>query len=139
MQGFLSYFQDDEEILSIKPGYYSRFFSFYYSLNTNLPEYNNIRYAGGSVLIPQLGYKGVIVFNLNGNKFIAWEASCPNHLPSSCYQMDIIGVLSKCNCEKYQYSLATGQLIIDYKETKKYYPLLNYPIENFGKNLIISN
>ena len=44
-------------------------FSFRFQVNLNLPEYDDLRYAGGSVLIPQLGHKGVLVFNLNGNIF----------------------------------------------------------------------
>jgi len=114
-------------------------FNFQYSVNLNLPEYENIQYAGGSILISNIGYKGVIVFNLNGNTFFAWEASCPNHSPSSCSKMKIEGVLSVCNCENYKYSLATGQLISDSIENKKTYPLLNYSVENFANNLIISN
>jgi|TARA_Y100000389_G_scaffold148924_1_gene148111 nitrite reductase/ring-hydroxylating ferredoxin subunit len=115
-------------------------FSFRFQVNLNLPEYDDLRYAGGSILIPQLGNKGVLVFNLNGNDFFAWEASCPNHLPNSCSQTQIKGVLAECSCEKFQYSLATGQLLNPTEgENVKLYPLLFYQTENRGNSVIISN
>ena len=38
-------------------------------LNLSLPLYNQLNFVGGSVLIPDIGIKGVIVFNLTGNTF----------------------------------------------------------------------
>ena len=55
---------------------YLQEFEFEYSVNLNLPQYDNIKYAGGNILIPQTGIKGVYLFNLSGNSFFAWEASC---------------------------------------------------------------
>ena len=118
---------------------YLQEFEFEYSVNLNLPQYDNIKYAGGNILIPQIGIKGVYLFNLSGNSFFAWEASCPNHNPNNCSQMKNIGVLIQCECENFKYSLATGQLIDEATEPKKYYPLLNYPVKKNGSNLIISN
>ena len=43
---------------------YLQEFEFEYSVNLNLPQYDNIKYAGGSTLIPQLGIKGVYLFYL---------------------------------------------------------------------------
>ena len=34
-------------------------------LNLSLPLYNGLNYVGGSMLIPDLGINGVIIFNLN--------------------------------------------------------------------------
>ena len=53
---------------------------FDYDINLNLPEYDNLKFVGGTKIIDRIGYKGVIVFNLNGNNFLAWEASCPNEI-----------------------------------------------------------
>jgi len=44
-------------------------YSFQFPINLNLPEYNDLKLAGGSVLISQLGHKGVIVYNINGIHF----------------------------------------------------------------------
>ena len=114
-------------------------YSFQFPINLNLPEYDNLRFAGGSILIPQLGHKGILVFNLNGNTFFAWEASCPNHLPSSCSQTEIVGVLAECSCEEYQYSLATGQLLNPPEDAETLYPLLFYRAEVRGNSVVVSN
>jgi nitrite reductase/ring-hydroxylating ferredoxin subunit len=113
--------------------------SFQIEINTNLPQYDALRYAGGALRVVQGGIKGVIVFNVNGNQYLAWEASCPNHIPKNCSQMGIKGVLAECSCESYRYSLATGQLLNTDSGLSPPYPLLNYRIENYGNTLRISN
>ena len=65
-------------------------------LNLSLPLYNQLNFVGGSIFIPDIGIKGVIVFNLSGSTFLAWEATCPNHLPESCSKLSISGVLAEC-------------------------------------------
>lgn len=108
-------------------------------VNLNLPQYDNLRYAGGSVLLPQYGHHGILVFNLNGSTYIAWEASCPNHLPNNCSQTELQGVLSVCRCEDYQYSLATGQLLNPPSNSERFYSLINYQVSPQGSSLVISN
>ena len=84
--------------------------SFSHSINLNLPEYNNLNFAGGSIYLPYGGINGIIVFNLNGNDIFAWEASCSNHKLESCsrftneltcnhansYSLDLKGIKYKC-------------------------------------------
>ncbi len=108
-------------------------------INLSLPQYDNLRFAGGSMLLPNYGHKGIIVFNLNGNSYLAWEASCPNHLPSSCSQTQIVGVLAQCTCEDFQYSLATGQLINPAEGQNTDYSMLMYQAILRGNTLEISN
>ena len=108
-------------------------------VDLSLPQYDNLRYAGGALLLPQYGHKGIILFNLNGTTYFAWEASCPHHAPSNCSQTQINGVLTTCACEDYQYSLATGQLINPDEGQTTIYSLVNYRLENQGTRLIISN
>lgn len=108
-------------------------------INLSLPQYDNLRFTGGSILLPNYGHKGVIVFNLNGNSYLAWEASCPNHLPNDCSQTQIVGVLAQCNCENYQYSLATGQLLNPSEEEDTPYSLVMYQAILRGNTLELSN
>ena len=109
-------------------------------LNLSLPLYNGLNYVGGSMLIPDLGINGVIIFNLNNSSYLAWEATCPNHTPRDCSSLSIEGVLAVCSCEEYKYSLATGQLLNPSEEEDvKQYPLLFYQTENRGNSVIISN
>ena len=137
--------------------------SFNIDLNLNLPAYDDLRYAGGGVSIRQGGINGLLVFNLNGNDFLAWEASCPNHSLKNCSKLSITGVLAECSCEGFQYSLATGQLIgcggrsseftvteggiiseiVDINNTKvnceSIFPMIFYTVRRSGNTLFISN
>tara|TARA_B000000609_G_scaffold151364_1_gene137674 strand:- start:304 stop:750 length:447 start_codon:yes stop_codon:yes gene_type:complete len=108
-------------------------------LNLSLPLYNQLNFVGGSIFIPDIGIKGVIVFNLSGSTFLAWEATCPNHLPESCSKLSISGVLAECSCENFQYSLATGQLLNPSEKLNPPRDLLFYQIQNFNGILRISN
>tara|TARA_B110000483_G_scaffold90830_1_gene112175 strand:- start:108 stop:383 length:276 start_codon:yes stop_codon:yes gene_type:complete len=87
----------------------------------------------------QGGVNGVLVFNLNGNDYLAWDASCPNHTLKDCSKLEIFGVLAECSCEDYQYSLATGQQLNSKEETKSPYPMLFYSVRSSNNQLFISN
>jgi len=108
-------------------------------INLSLPLYNNLNFVGGSVLLNDIGINGVMVFNLNGSTFLAWEATCPNHLPENCSKLTINGVLANCGCEDYQYSLATGQLLNPTEDLNPPRGLLFYQIQNYNGNLRVSN
>lgn len=112
---------------------------FEYDINLNLPEFDALRYAGGSHIINSVGLNGVLVFNLNGSSYLAWEATCPNHGPESCSKLGIQGVLARCNCEEYQYSLATGLLLNPAENIETPYALLYYQIIANNNILRISN
>ena len=107
--------------------------------NLSLPLYSNLNYVGGSLLIEDAGINGIILFNLNGSSFLAWEATCPNHLPKSCSKLGIEGVLAVCSCESFQYSLATGQLLNPNEELSPPQSLLFYQAENFNGILSVRN
>jgi len=110
-----------------------------FQIDLGLPSYDNIRFAGGSIYIPNGGgVRGFFVFNLSGDQFLAWEASCPNHVPSNCSTMTISGVLATCACEDYEYSLATGQLL-NPVEGSDTFPMVNYRVSKSGDVLTISN
>jgi nitrite reductase/ring-hydroxylating ferredoxin subunit len=108
-------------------------------LNLSLPLYNSLNFVGGSILLRDLGINGVIVFNLNGTTFLAWEATCPNHLPKACSALSITGVLAECSCEQFQYSLATGQLLNPTEALNPPQGLLFYQVQNFNGTLRITN
>ena len=107
--------------------------------NLSLPLYSGLNFGGGSLLIEDAGINGIILFNLNGSSFLAWEATCPNHLPKSCSRLGIEGVLAVCSCESFQYSLATGQLLNPNEELKPPQSLLFYQVENYNGILSVRN
>jgi nitrite reductase/ring-hydroxylating ferredoxin subunit len=110
-----------------------------YQLDLGLPLFDNLRFAGGSTYIANGGgVRGFFVFNLSGDQFLAWEASCPNHIPNNCSTMDIQGVLAKCSCEDFEYSLANGQLL-NPNEGEANYPMINYRVTKNGDVLSITN
>lgn len=94
---------------------------------------------GGSILLNDIGFNGVILFNLNGSTFLAWEATCPNHVPKSCSKLSLSGVLSECSCEGFQYSLATGIIINPSETLSPPQNLLYYQVEEYNGILRVSN
>tara|TARA_B100001094_G_scaffold142795_1_gene138371 strand:- start:1388 stop:1825 length:438 start_codon:yes stop_codon:yes gene_type:complete len=123
---------------SINNNPYLQNVSFEKTINLKLPQYDNLRFSGGSIYLQNGGIKGLLLFNIN-DQIMAWEASCPNHVPSECSKMSINGVQSTCSCEKYKYSLATGQLLSTKNENVKTYPMLSYFSEKNGNLVRISN
>lgn len=112
---------------------------FEYEINLNLPEFDALRYAGGSKRIDAVGFNGVLLFNLNGTDFLAWEATCSNHPPENCSKLSIQGVLAACSCDDYQYSLATGQLLNPPDTIETPYSLIYYQVIANNNILRISN
>lgn len=110
-----------------------------YQINLNLPQYDALRFAGGSLLIEGIGLNGVLVFNLNGNSFVAWEASCANHPLETCSKLQIEGVLAQCSCEGHQYSLATGQLLNPAENAANTYALIYYQVLKSNNILTLTN
>lgn len=110
-----------------------------FQIDLNLPLYDNLRFAGGSTFIANGGgVRGFFVYNLSGDQFLAWEASCPNQFPSNCSTMFIEGVLAICPCDDSKYSLANGQLL-NPVEGGENYPMVNYRLTKSGNVLTISN
>ncbi|MEM6685637.1 MAG: hypothetical protein AAF617_07540 [Bacteroidota bacterium] len=110
-----------------------------FQINLNLPQFDDLRFAGGSTYISNGGgVRGFFVFNLSGDQFLAWEASCPNQVPSSCSTMFIEGVLAICPCDDAEYSLANGQLLTPV-EGESNFPMVNYRVTKNGDVLTVSN
>jgi len=112
--------------------------SFDQSINLALPSFNNLSYTGGSHYWPNDGIRGLLLYNLNGNTIMAWEASCPNHELKSCSTLQTDGLVSataSCSCEDYQYSLATGQPLTEGAT----YSLLFYKVQQSGTVVRIYN
>ena len=134
---FLSFYNCGENPIDRNP--YLVDIRFQREFNLSLPLYSNLNYVGGSLLIEDAGINGIILFNLNGSSFLAWEATCPNHLPKSCSKLGIEGVLAVCSCESFQYSLATGQLLNPNEELHPPQSLLFYQVENYNGILSVRN
>ena len=109
-------------------------YSFNVELNLNLPLYSDLKYVNQAKMInlSGAGLNGIIVFNTDGNNFNAFEATCPNQIPTTCSKLTIDGIYAVCPCDNVKYSLFDG-----YGEAE--YPMLSYRVEIIGDILKISN
>ncbi|RIA08438.1 hypothetical protein OE09_0250 [Flavobacteriaceae bacterium MAR_2010_72] len=81
------------------------------TVNLNLPQYSQLQFTGSSVYIANQGNGGIIVINA-GSSLRAWDASDPNHPPSTCSVMQIVGANAKCSCaDENEYSLFIGSSV----------------------------
>jgi nitrite reductase/ring-hydroxylating ferredoxin subunit len=101
-------------------------------LDTNLPLYNNLRYASNPVLITTAGAKGLIVMKVGEGAYTAFDAACPNQALNSCEAMTINGINAVCSCDKSSYSLYTGL-------GDKEYPMKQYKTEVSGTVIHVYN
>ena len=104
------------------------------TFNTNLPQYSMLQFPGNAIYEPNAGIRGIFVIN-TGTGIRAWEATDPNHPPSSCSTMQLNGVEVTCDCEDNIYNLYTGLA----KAEKLPYPLLEYRANNTGNVITVSN
>jgi nitrite reductase/ring-hydroxylating ferredoxin subunit len=109
-------------------------YAFSMQINTNLPLYNDLKFASNSVKVyPSNGpSRGVIVFN-TGSGYVAFDGGCPNQDLSSCSTLQINGIEATCPCDDAAYNLFTGQ------SPGKKYPLKQYRVEVAGDNLRVYN
>ena len=109
--------------------------SFEFELNLDLPLYDNLRFAGGTLTLSQLGLKGIHLYNLDGSQILAWEASCPNQRSSDCSKTIVNGIEAVCSCDDSIYSLVTGQPLSKGVE----YGLVNYGVRRTGNLVLVYN
>ena len=108
------------------------------NLNLNLPEYDALKFPGGTVLIaPPQGIKGVVIYNINNTEYSAFELSDPNHTPNSCSRMTIEGIIATCPCtsDDNSYNIVTGQ----HETDQNVFPMLRYRAVRNGNNIQVSN
>ena len=107
-------------------------YAFSLEINTDLPAFNNLKYASNGKLIPNYGARGVIVFN-SGSGFMAFDAACPNQAISSCSTMNVSGINAVCSCDGSKYNLFTGQ------SPGQQYPMKPYRVEVNGTIIRVYN
>lgn len=107
------------------------------SLNLNLPEYTDLKFPGGSVIVTNQGIKGIVVYCVSDNQYYASELSDPNHTPSSCSKMQVEGIIATCPCEDDNtYDIVTGQFTPPNNEK---YPMIQYRAERNGDVVAVFN
>ncbi len=79
-------------------------------LNLSFPEYNDLQFAGNHFVTYDYGVRGIVIYNINGNTYTAFELTDPNHPPSNCSTMTVNGIIASCNCDSNEYNIVTGEL-----------------------------
>ncbi len=121
---------DDSETNNDNP--YIDNLNFSFDINTNLPAYNQLTYAGNGVYVPGYGVGGVFVF-FTGSGYTAFDAACPNQPITSCSIMYRDGIMAVCPCDEAEYSLYTGLA------PEREYPLKPYRVQVTGANIRVFN
>jgi hypothetical protein len=109
--------------------------NFRFQINLSLPEYSDLQFPGNSYATYLYGVKGVVIYNINNDQFVAFELSDPNHPPSSCSAMRVNGVIASCECDINTYNVITGQQ----SEGDGTYSMKPYRVERSGNSLQIYN
>ncbi|MDG1040028.1 MAG: hypothetical protein P8H13_07280 [Polaribacter sp.] len=78
------------------------------TIDLSLPEFINLNtpqnwaYGNG-------GIKGIIIYNINGREFKAFERAAPHLRPSECSQMVVEDALiMKCPCDDSEFQILNG-------------------------------
>lgn len=78
------------------------------TIDLSLPEYINIQTPNGWAYTSG-GIKGIIIYNLDGTQFKAFERAAPHIQPNNCSQMIIENSLRmKCPCDDSQFNILNG-------------------------------
>lgn len=78
------------------------------TVDLNLPQHLNLRIPGNWGYVSG-GHQGMIVYNINGTQFKAFERLCPQENPSSCSQMIVENnIRMKCQCSNHEFNILNG-------------------------------
>lgn len=108
---------------------------FNFQLNLSFPEYNDLQFPGNSYATYNYGVRGVVIYNINNDQYVAFELSDPNHPPSSCSGMTVNGVIASCGCDDNEYNVITGELT----EGEGEYIMKPYRVQRSGNMLEVYN
>ncbi|MDN3664681.1 hypothetical protein ACFFU1_00460 [Algibacter miyuki] len=107
-------------------------------INTNLPEYSQLKFAANSIILNSpYGINGVVVYYAGGDNYNAFELTDPNHQISACSTMSVNGLIATCDCDDgNSYDLLNG---IRREGTTGTYPLIRYRVEVSGSLIRVYN
>ena len=78
------------------------------SVDLSLPEFVDLNVPGGWAY-GNGGIKGIIIYNINGRQFKAFERAAPHLQPSSCSQMIVENtIIMKCPCDDSEFQIING-------------------------------
>lgn len=129
----ISLFSCVEEEETIVPDVYVNF-----NISIDLPQYNALNSVNNAVKVPNEGYdnNGVIVYRFTLDEFLAFDATCPQHITNSTsIDLDDNGSAGTATCPhcKTQYSF------YNFGQASSGYPLKRYNVNQSGTFLNVKN
>lgn len=78
------------------------------TINLDLPQFIDLQVPGGWAYAPG-GHQGLILYNINGFQFKAFDRICPGQDLNSCSQMNVDASLRIiCPCDDSEYNILNG-------------------------------
>lgn len=107
------------------------------NLNLDLPQFNALMFPGNSIVLEQLGVRGIVVFNLNNELYTAFDLADPNHAIMSCSTMELDGIIASCPCttDDNTYDILSGQHV----DQPGLFPMQAYRAVRNGNIVQVSN
>jgi nitrite reductase/ring-hydroxylating ferredoxin subunit len=79
------------------------------TINLDLPQFIDLQVPGGWAYTVG-GHQGLIIYNINGVQFKAYDRLCPGQNISSCSQMIVDSNLRiLCQCDDSEFNILNGQ------------------------------
>ncbi|WP_452222361.1 hypothetical protein [Lacinutrix salivirga] len=107
-------------------------------INLDLPQYNNLKFPGGVLVLGNFGLNGIIIYYEGGTNYRAYELSDPNHPLSDCSNLTVESAIATCSCDDGN-SYQVAGLGLPVTGTTGQFGLLSYFVEFNGNNVRVYN
>lgn len=98
-------------------------------INLNLPEYFSLKVDGGYTIMDG-GVRGIIIYRVNSNQYLAFERNCSFHPNDACATVDveITGLNMIDPCCGSTFSFSNGAVIsgVAWRPLRQYYTELDF-------------
>lgn len=135
----LSCSRDDNDVIINNPFLPEYTFDTGDFINTNLPQFSDLKFPGNYITLTQegVGINGVVLYYAGNNNYSAFELTDPNHKIETCSSLKIDGTVATCSCnDGNSYEIISGSM---QKGTQGQYTLKRYLIELSGSIIRIYN
>ena len=107
-------------------------------INTDLPQYNNLKFPGNYVILnDNYGLNGIVIYYAGGANYSAFDLTDPSHVVSSCSKLTVEGIVATCSCDDTnKFEILTGQ---PNNGTVSQYTLKRYFVEASGSIVRVYN
>ncbi|GHN00208.1 hypothetical protein WSM22_16970 [Cytophagales bacterium WSM2-2] len=81
------------------------------TINLNYPQFQKLKLDGGFVYLDNGGLRGIILYRVNENSYLAFERACPHHPSESCaiVQVDGSSLFMVDRCCNSSFTFSDGQ------------------------------